>query len=551
MRKRYLILDCFVDEPACFGVPPFISPYPRCIYGSLLTAGVPETDIAYLAISSLRETDYAFTSKYDTVFLFGGAVVPGKYLGTKIGTAAEIRKIISVNPNSEFHIGGPVAAAMPDLPANARRVKGDIEKAAFSLISGGDEAPYRSTAETDIWCAAGAQIVKQHPDFPDVICEIETYRGCPREQHCSFCSEGLFPEINFRPIEGILREIDVLIAAGVTRFRIGRQADIIQYGSSLKGYVNGFPEPDPAPVMELFGELKSRRERGLIDVLNIDNANPGTIVNFPERSEKIISSIAAAVSEGDTMALGIESFDSRLIPLNNLKVTPAQAVEAVRIINRAGGERRNGIPAILPGINLIHGLRGETTETFKINFEILNEILNQGLMVKRINIRKLTPYPDTGMFISPYRVTSKTVSRFEFYRGKIRSEIDTEMLKRIYPLGTVIKSNKILENRNEYSLGKQIASYSITVKHPVNLPEGSFVDSVVVGHRERSLTCLPVPFRFNDLSAKALEHIPGISRKGASEILMNRPFSSMQELESFLTKKNIAPSREILNRAKF
>jgi len=37
---RFCILDCYVDEPACFGVPPFISPYPRYIFGALADAGV-------------------------------------------------------------------------------------------------------------------------------------------------------------------------------------------------------------------------------------------------------------------------------------------------------------------------------------------------------------------------------------------------------------------------------------------------------------------------------------------------------------------------------
>jgi hypothetical protein len=35
MKRRYLILGCFIDGPACFGVPPFISPYPRYILGAL------------------------------------------------------------------------------------------------------------------------------------------------------------------------------------------------------------------------------------------------------------------------------------------------------------------------------------------------------------------------------------------------------------------------------------------------------------------------------------------------------------------------------------
>ena len=39
MGERFLILDCYVDEPACLGVPPFVSPYPRYIYGALIDAG--------------------------------------------------------------------------------------------------------------------------------------------------------------------------------------------------------------------------------------------------------------------------------------------------------------------------------------------------------------------------------------------------------------------------------------------------------------------------------------------------------------------------------
>ncbi len=34
MKKPYLILGCFIDGPACFGVPSFISPYPRYVFGA-------------------------------------------------------------------------------------------------------------------------------------------------------------------------------------------------------------------------------------------------------------------------------------------------------------------------------------------------------------------------------------------------------------------------------------------------------------------------------------------------------------------------------------
>ena len=53
---RYLILDYYIDEPACFGVPPFISPYVRYCYGAIKAAS-SEHEVDYLTIDELRLTD--------------------------------------------------------------------------------------------------------------------------------------------------------------------------------------------------------------------------------------------------------------------------------------------------------------------------------------------------------------------------------------------------------------------------------------------------------------------------------------------------------------
>ena len=52
---KALIIDGYVDEPACLGVPPYLSPYPRYIAGALRERGLPEKDIHYLTIDTLRE----------------------------------------------------------------------------------------------------------------------------------------------------------------------------------------------------------------------------------------------------------------------------------------------------------------------------------------------------------------------------------------------------------------------------------------------------------------------------------------------------------------
>lgn len=536
---EYLILDCYVDEPACLGVPPFISPYPRYIYGALLSAGIDPVNIAYLTIDNIRQNNYRFNNNYKHVFLIGGASVPGKYLGSRIGTLTEINKILEQNNRTNIYAGGLIHRAITSPPANTFLIRNDIEKFAFTLARNNPEDKTRTTAEIADWGVRGAGIVKLHPWYPDVICEMESGRGCPRELHCSFCSEGLFKNVEFRKTEDILNETDALISNGISRFRIGRQADIIQYGSSLGNYHNGFPEPEPSAVDDLFSELKKRKESGKIIVLNVDNANPGSIVNWPDHSSMILKSISDAVTPGDTLPFGIESFDENVVKLNNLKVSPEETVFAVKLVNDICGRRENGIPKLLPGINLIHGLRGETPETFRINHHYLEKIMKDGFLIKRINIRKLQPYPGTSMFTEQNRVNQPTVKRFEYFRDRIRNEIDNYMLKQIYPAGTVLKDILMLDTRDGYSMGKQVSSYSITVKVPGIFENRSFKDVLVSGHRERSLSSIVLPLEVNNVTVKTFEMIPGISKDKSSSIILKRPFKTIDSFADEL--KNVSP----------
>lgn len=547
---KYCILDCFVDEPACFGVPPFVSPYPRYICGALIHGGVNPEDIVYLTIDALRQNEFRLTEEFGCVLVIGGAVVPGKYLGAKIGTVAEIQKILSSNPKHNFVLGGPAAAALT-MQKGANRAKiiiGDIEQYAFNLACGQSppEDGRRNAKDISRWAVLGAPIVKSHPNFPDIICEIETYRGCPREKHCSFCSEGLFVGADMRQTEDILSEIDELVKCGVQRFRIGRQADILEYGTRMDEWAKGFPMPNPSAVKELFAELGARREGGGIKLLNIDNVNPGTIAAFPKESETMLAAIAAAVSSGDTAALGVESFDANVAARNNLKVTADEALFAVSLINAVCGYKKDGLPALLPGINLIQGLAGETPETFAINFRALAEMADKGLLLKRINIRKHLPFPGTSLAAAGIKSSGKLINRFEYYRARIRREIDAFMLKQIYPAGTILPDVKIAEHREGYSLGKQLASYSITLVFP-EIYGKEIISAAVCGHRERSLEAVKLPINVNALSQKGLEFIPGISKRTAGDIIIERPFADISSFRKFLDERQITVSAPILD----
>jgi len=531
--KNYLILDCYIDEPACLGVPPFISPYPRYLYGALIDAGLSDDEIEYITIDDIRLSDYKLQRDYEHVFLIGGAVVPGKYLGTRIGTLAEIVKIVKNTGTGKITVGGLINRPLKERYPDVNVVYRDIEKYAHSMVKGESLDRFRTPEETRRWSSLGAEVIKSHPWYPNVLCEIETGRGCPRLTHCSFCSEGLLKDIEFRPVEDILDEVDRLTDSGCTRFRLGRQADILQYGTTMKEFNGDFPKPSPDSVRSLFGELKKRRESGKISLLNIDNGNPGTIVSWPDEASEIFRYITDAVTEGDTLPFGIESFDENVVKLNGLKIMPEDAIEAVKILNNIGGGRRKGIPVLLPGINLIHGLKGETKNSFKTNYEYLKRIADMNLLVKRINIRKLQPYPGTEISSEVPKIGGQIQKRFEFYRDKIRSEIDTHMLRKIYPAGTVLKDIFILDCHNGYSMGKQIASYSITVKLPGEYDLKTFRDVIVTSQSERSLKGLALPLDINKAGQKHLEYIPGISRDRASDIILARPFTSIEEVEKY------------------
>ena len=50
-QKMICIIDCYTDEPAGLGVPPYLGTYPRYIAGKYIEQGI---DVKYLTIDDLR-----------------------------------------------------------------------------------------------------------------------------------------------------------------------------------------------------------------------------------------------------------------------------------------------------------------------------------------------------------------------------------------------------------------------------------------------------------------------------------------------------------------
>jgi radical SAM superfamily enzyme with C-terminal helix-hairpin-helix motif len=245
---------------------------------------------------------------------------------------------------------------------------------------------------------------------------------------------------------------------------------------------------------------------------------------YPNESEEILKILTECCTSGNVLALGLESADPAVFEANNLNSTSEQLIDAVKMINKVGGERGlSGMPKLLPGINLICGLDGETENTYKLDIELLKKILDEGLMVRRINIRQVMPLRrDFNVRIN--------IGTFKKFKETVREEIDREMLKRVIPKGTVLKDVFMEIHGGNTTFGRQIGTYPILVGIPYKVEIGSTHDVTITDWGFRSITGITTPFNINTMPMSAIEELPGIGKKRAAKIVMNRPYGSMESL---------------------
>lgn len=512
---KLTIIDGYVDEPTCLGVPPYISTYIRYTAGAAVCAGIKKID--YITIDNLRNNDYILNNA-DYAVIITGNPVPGKYLGGLPLQGFELKKIALSNPEITIFVGGPVQFNEPK-ERNLKIIKYDIESFIFNYFyENKSKERYRTIDELNRFAVEGAFIVRKHPRFPDIIAEIETGRGCPRKEHCSFCIEGRF-NVEFRRPEDVVEEIKALSNAGIRHFRLGKQADFYAYGTKMDEWRKGFPKPNLEWIKRLYEGIRG----GVTDIatLHLDNVNPGTIANFQEESFKITEIIVKNNTAGDVAALGMESADPVVIEKNCLKANPAEVKKAIEIINSIGGFKVNGIPKFLPGINLIRGLKGENRNTFKLNYEFLKDILDNNLLLRRINIRQLRLSKDS-LINDNYKVSQKEEKKldavFRNYREKIRKEIDSPMMAKIFSTGLILQDLIIEAHRGDWSIARGLGSYPIAVNIPGKIPILSKISAFIINNRERSLVGLNYPFILKNASYLELKQIPGLGKK-AGELL--------------------------------
>ncbi len=529
-----LIVDGYIDEPASLGVPPYVSPLVRATYGAAKDA---EAEVSMMTIDSLRKG--ATAPKADVTVILGGCAVPGRYLRGMPASAREVLVIARGSAGMKV-LGGPATISAGEEIERSFDVVARRDPAAtlFDLIETGRASNrWRTLEEWNRWLMKGAESVKSHPDFPQpLIAEVETYRGCVRYRGggCSFCIEPLKGKPLHREPADVIDEVRSLRKLGVVNFRLGAQTCFVSYKSFDDG--NETPTPNPEAIEELLSGIAAL----IVDVLHLDNANPAVIATHPLESRKIIESAVRYCTSGNVLALGMESADPAVMKANNLNASPDQVMDSVRMMNDVGREQgSNGMPKLLPGINFIVGLDGETKKTLDLNLAFLRRVRDEGLWLRRINIRQVMPLR---------RDFRGGVGHSDFIRFKetVREEIDRPMLREMLPQGTVLTKVYTELREGNRTFARQIGSYPLLVGFEYPLPLGHFVDATVVDWGKRSVTAVEHPLNVNACPLAALASLPSIGKKRAMRILRKRPYRDLEEFAAALDEPRLATLLEEL-----
>ncbi|RQD83947.1 MAG: radical SAM protein [Methanocalculus sp. MSAO_Arc2] len=532
MTSDALLIDGYVDEPACLGVPPYISPYIRTVAGVLCEAGYR---VQYQTIDQVRSKPHELQKERakPLVVVIAGQTVPGKYLAGTPATLTELQQIGSFFEQTTALLGGPVAygisprggrrAIKEPMPGYRAFLVGDPATALHRFLQGEKPVGRETYEESNAWAVSGSHIIRQHPFFPYIMLELETAKGCPRAVTggCSFCTEPFLGKPVYRPVDLIEEEVAALSASGARHFRIGRQPDLLVYGATG----GEFPRPDPEKIRSLFTAI--RRAAPDLATLHIDNVNPGTIARHEEASREGLRAIIEGHTPGDIAAFGVETADPAVIEANNLKASPGQVMDAIRIVCEIGGTRdENGIPHLLPGLNFVSGLAGETEDTYRHNRSLLERIRAEGLIVRRVNIRQLIPFEGTRAYEE--NTMGRHQHAFRSFKEWTRKVFDPAMLRQVFPVGTILKE-AVVEISSVPSFARQMGTYPILIGLPLFLEERIVIDCAVVGYGSRSVTALPYPIPVNRLSGAALKTLPGVGKKTVAAILARKPIQSSPE----------------------
>mgnify|MGYP000016412219 CR=1 FL=1 len=561
--EGWLVIDGYEDEPAAFGVPNYVGFHVRYICGVLESRNV---DYSYMTIDQWRIRhkktlnssvsgggQLSPFSELDGVVILAGAIVPGKYVrGTPI-SQRELDHILALVPTGVPVLCGGWAirnwrySGWTPMRQDLFCTVQDTDATLNHFLSTGKwKNVRRNSDQWNDWAISGAssKAVTFHPDLrsPDgshgpLTFEVEIYQGCVRfKRGCRFCIEPKKGLPIWRNEDDVISEVKIALDAGVKNVRIGGATDIFTYKAEGVADLE-YPIPRPEPISRILHGLRGDER---LDVLHVDNANPSIVSENIEPSTEITMTLVETLSDGAVLSFGLESADPSVHEQNWLNCDPEQLRVAVRLINNFGREKgARGLPKLLPGINFIAGLNGETESTYNMNMKLLRSLRKEGLWLRRINIRQVE---GQGFQKVPD-------SQFKNFKRDVRIEIDKPILEEMFPEGSILRNvhweshddrirrpehvidpefqDPEIRGTSGVTFGRQIGAYPILIGIPYRIPLETRSNVLITSHGSRSLTGVELSMDVNKATHQQLSAIPGIGKKSAWRIVSTRAMLSV------------------------
>lgn len=491
-----VILDCYTVEPSGLGVPPYLSAYVRQAW-SALKATSPQPEVRYLTIDDVRwelnggepmtpspQSDpltYSATSNRGnaikhlrdaaTVIIVAGDAVPSVHLHAHNGSIDEIVRVLAWVRGRRVLLG-PMAN---HVLTNAAAYAGLFDALHTHTIT---------SRQISLGSRAGApyeQLRTDRDSFNELIGqlgwppvgEIELYRGCTRRRYCSFCNEPVKSSaIAFRDRDDVLEEIQQLYRAGVRHFRLGQQTCFFSAWNR-----------DVAQIERLLAGIRETCPG--VEVVHIDNADPLAVAS--PAGARIAELVVKYCSEGNCAPMGMESFDPVVIEANALTCTPQILRRAIDNINAVGNQRGPaGLPALMPGINIIYGLPGETHRTHLANLRGLDDLMAAGVMCHRTNVRQARAYAGTPLAAANVQAPSPSQEHFASWKADIDGVWDQPMKQRVYPVGLRLAGLHSFFVTSRGTWFRRLGSYPIqVVERDTVVPRYTAADLTVTEHAPR------------------------------------------------------------------
>jgi radical SAM superfamily enzyme with C-terminal helix-hairpin-helix motif len=124
----------------------------------------------------------------------------------------------------------------------------------------------------------------------------------------------------------------------------------------------------------------------------------------------------------------------------------------------------------------------------------LQQFLNEDLLLRRINIRQVAPFEGTTLYeVAGTKFIKKNKRYYWGWRKQIRQEIDSPMLQKLVPKGTILKEVRMEIYDGKNTFGRQFGTYPLVVGiKGTRLELNKFYDVKVVNHMLRSIVAEPI-----------------------------------------------------------